>query len=121
MTRVLLTAIAATLLIVAVMAQTGSNTASGGRTNFWTMRFGEQDDLKYESTVDLHNPKTVTLCGDGQGSIFLSVDGRHWHAFGLSNECSQVPPVRFVKLMKSPNMIDADREHSSSLEVYATY
>jgi hypothetical protein len=115
-TRSLLFALAvAALLIGAVMAQTGSPAASGQATNFWTLTVGEDSPKRAdEAVVDLHNPRTVAVCGKRLlGNIDLSIDGKHWYGLDMQSDCVQAPAVRFVKLRQN-----GDRNNA---EVYATY
>jgi hypothetical protein len=117
MTRLSLFAVAvAALLIGAVMAQTGSSSTSAPSTTFWTLTVGEDAPKRAdEAVVDLHNPKTVTVCGDvSTKRTEVSIDGKHWYHLSTEGGCVQAPPVRFVKLAKEGN-------ENSNIEVYATY
>lgn len=101
----------AMLLITVLMAQRSED---GAQTDFWTLSV-DKERAKEEQSIVLRDPKTVTVCSDGANSIFLSVDGKHWHELPFTgNQCLQAPPVRLVKLT-------ADQNNSSTAEVYATY
>jgi hypothetical protein len=124
MTRTFTIAIAAALLIVGLGAQTQSNAPSDQGTNFWVLSIAKEAEVG-EKIVDLHNPRAVTVCHDGQSPVSLSIDGKHWHSFGglpyagasVGEKCQQVPPVRFVKLERHINKTLEE----STVQVYATY
>jgi hypothetical protein len=117
MMRTLLLSLAiATLLIVSAMAQTGNNAVPGQTTNFWAVTVAKDSSgAKDEVTIDLHNPKSVTVCKDNGGpDLRVSIDGKHWHGTSEVYGCAQIPPVRFVRFQ-------TDQEDPTTAEVYATY
>jgi hypothetical protein len=118
MMRTLLLALAsATLLIVPVVAQTGNNAVPGQTTNFWAVTVAKDSSgAKDEVTIDLHNPKRVTVCKDNGGpDLRVSIDGKHWHVTSeYFSGCAQIAPVRFVRFQTS-------QEDPTTAEVYATY
>ncbi|MFZ0761995.1 MAG: hypothetical protein WAM69_18765 [Candidatus Sulfotelmatobacter sp.] len=121
MTRFLLFLLtAAALLIIAVTAQTSSKEQA---TGFWVIKIAADSPADESAVLDLHNPRTVTLCNDAFATypFRYSIDGKHWHglASGEGGGCFQSPPVRFVKLIRVPHSVAADEGNSA--EVYATY
>ena len=109
MKRFFAVAVLAMLLIGVLMAQISED---GART--WMLSV-DKERGKEEQSVFLRDPKTVTVCSDGENPIFLSLDGKHWHELALNgNSCVQAPPVRFVKLT-------ANQNSSSAAEIYAIY